>query len=209
MIINMSKPSIEIETKFIIPNQAMLAELQTLRHLAEFVIQPTSQKANCDQYLDTADKAIRQAGYACRIRQMGQAKQLTLKSLTLAEGQVHRRQEFEIEIVSENRADWPDSEAKSLLLGIIGQAELVELFSLRQHRSKFHVMGQNSGPLLELSLDEVFITQSAEPDYLELEAELLEAGTEQDLARFVEALLEGYALEPEARSKFERALTIT
>lgn len=204
----MSKPSIEIETKFIIPNQGMLTELQMLRLLAEFAIQPISQKANCDHYLDTADKAIMQAGYACRIRHVGEAKQLTLKSLTPAEGQVHRREEFEIEIASENRADWPDSEAKSLLLGIIGQAELVELFSLRQHRSKFHVTSQDGVPLLELSLDEVFITQSAEPDYLELEAELLEAGTEQDLARFVEALLEDYALQPEARSKFERALIV-
>ena len=51
-----------------------------------------------DRYLDTDDKRLYRAGFACRIRNVKERQILTLKSLVPAEGQIHRRQEIELEV---------------------------------------------------------------------------------------------------------------
>ena len=55
-------------------------------------------------------------------------------------------------------------------------------------------------------VDEVLLGDAGTVDYFELEAELLEPGTEDDLTKFVEALQARWSLQPENKSKFERAL---
>jgi inorganic triphosphatase YgiF len=201
---------IETEAKFLIPDQASFAALQQLTQLGEFELKPAGVKKVNDLYLDTANRSLYQAGLACRLRTVKDKQIITLKTLTAAEGDLHRRREIESETtLSPAQVDtpyaWPDSPAKELVIQIIGSAKLHPLFTLHQSRHQFHVFRQGQ-PVIELSLDEVSLTEPEQADYRELEAELLESGTETDLVTFVLALQAQWSLQPERQSKFERGL---
>jgi CHAD domain-containing protein len=195
---------LETEIKFKIPNYDTFAVLSTLRQLGEFHLKPVGIKKVVDRYLDTANRAIIQAGYACRVRTADKKSTLSLKSLTPPEGDTHRRQEIEVEIKSEQPQSWATSQAKEMIDQMAGEAPLEPLFTLFQTRHKNHVFLEGR-PLIEMSVDKVSLTDPDQVDYFELEAELLEAGSEADLRHFVETLQTKWALQVELRSKFERA----
>jgi CHAD domain-containing protein len=84
------------------------------------------------------------------------------------------------------------------------------MLELRQSRTK-RLVGDGD-PVAELSLDVVHVGRggelAAESDssYYEVEVELMEAGTEGDLAAIVAEMRATWPLVAESRSKFERAL---
>jgi CHAD domain-containing protein/adenylate cyclase class IV len=198
---------IETEAKFIIPDASVFAELKQITRLAAFELKPLGTKDLVDRYLDTDTRRIFQAGYACRIRKSWDKQLLTLKALTAAEGHLHRRQEIEAEVAGDQPQNWPESEARRLILEMTGTAALQTLFVIHQKRHQFHAFLEGQ-PVIEFSLDEVSLQNEATPDYFELEAELIEAGTEADLTAFVNALVANWSLQPENQSKFERALAL-
>ena len=201
----MNSQKIETEAKFIIPNASVFAALQKITRLGDFELKPIGTRPVVDHYLDTAERQIWQAGYACRIRNSKQKKMLTLKSLTPAEGNLHRRQEYELEIKTDQPQTWAESEARRLVLDTVGNNPLQTLFTIYQTRHKFHALLQDR-PVIEFSLDEVSLNEANTIDYFELEAELIEAGTEADLTSFIEVLQAHWSLAGQNQSKFERAL---
>lgn len=167
-------------------------------------------KAAVDSYLDTEDKRLYQAGWACRLRNVEGKQLITLKSTTPVQDQLHRRREVETELETspaqaEGLPSWPDSPVKKLVVEIAGSAPLQTLFTLYQTRHQFHVLKHRT-PLIELSLDEVSLNDPKRISYRELEAELLEAGVEANLVLLVKELQAQWPLQVETRSKFERAL---
>ncbi|MBE7555916.1 MAG: CHAD domain-containing protein [Anaerolineales bacterium] len=200
---------IETEAKFVIPDSSTFAALQKLTHLGDFELKSIGVKAAVDRYLDTADKRLYQAGWACRLRSIAAKQLLTLKSLTPAQDKLHRRRELEIEVEpaqaqGEQWQTWPDSPAKELVGQIAGSVPLQILFTLYQTRHQFHVLKHDQA-LMELSLDEVSLNDTHRVNYRELEAELIKSGDEADLGLLVEALQARWPLPVELRSKFERA----
>jgi len=200
-----TQPKTETEAKFLIPDAAVFTRLQQRTELGAFVLTPVGTKNITDRYLDTATRQILENGYACRIRRSQGRQLLTLKALTPASGHLHRRQEIEIEVKGDDPQAWDDSEARQLLLGMIGSAALQTLFVIHQQRHQFLAL-LNEQPVIEFSLDEVSLGDEGTVDYFELEAELVEAGTETDLTTFVEALQVNWPIQPEQSSKFERGL---
>jgi CHAD domain-containing protein len=196
----------EIELKYNIPDKETFAELENLTGLEGFVIEKTGTKTIVDQYLDTADQRLLQAGFACRLRtpQQGGAQLIaTLKSLTPAQNGLHRRQEIEQPVPTAESAGWPDGELKTVLTGIVKEASLQPLFTIYQTRHKYHVLAGQVAQI-ELSLDMVG-GEAGQTDYFELELELLEDGTESVLQEVSTAIQARWSLRPEQRSKFERA----
>ena len=201
---------LETEAKFVIPDLATFTALQQLTHLGDFELKPIGVKTVVDRYLDTANKRLYQAGWACRLRSVEGKQLINLKSLTPAQDNLHRRQELETKIeTTQVRVDqpqaWPDSPAKELVVQSVGPALLQTLFTLHQTRHQFHGLKQGQ-PIIELSLDEVSLNDSSVVNYRELELELIEQGVEADLALLVEALQAQWPLKVETQSKFERAL---
>jgi inorganic triphosphatase YgiF len=196
--------NIETEAKFIIPDLTTFNTLQQITSLGDFAISPIGAENIVDRYLDTPDKRLLQAGFACRIRRAKGEQTLNLKSLVAVKGEIHRRQEIEVVVHTDQPQAWATGEARDLVLGIVGQTPLQTLFTLYQTRHKFHVYFQQQF-VIELSLDKVSLHQAPIVDYLGLEAELVEAGTEADLARFTKVLQHHWPLEADPQSKFERA----
>jgi adenylate kinase len=197
----------EIEAKFSVPDVETFHRLRATQQLAGYPLSAGQTKQVQDTYLDTQDRAILAAGYACRWREGREGTLITLKGLGGAEGAIHRREELEIQIPAyQPPEEWPAGPARDKVLGLIGEAPLYPLFELQQVRFE-RMVSQDERPIAELSLDGVHLAAGdRELSFFELEVELAPQGTEEDLAAIVACLQEEWKLEPETRSKFERAL---
>jgi len=202
---------VEIEAKYAISDPAAFDALLDLRALGTYTLRPTGERHVVDHYLDTADRDLFRAGYACRLRESEADRGwlLTVKGLGKAEGAVHEREEYESAVPANTAAptDWPECPAREIVQRLSGGRALVELFALRQLRID-RAVEEGERAVGELSLDTVD-TEIAGHKTLtrELEIELGPSGTLEDL-HAVDAELRGYALRPVSASKFERALAI-
>ncbi len=197
---------IETEAKFVIHDAETFAALKDTKELGDFEVEARGTKTVVDHYLDAPRREIFRAGYACRLRASDTSAKsvVSLKALTSAEGHLHRREELEVMVETAERADWPESEIKERVGQMVGDQPLHTLFTIHQKRHQYHLR-RDGQAVIELSLDEVS-QDDGQVDYYELEAELLEAGSEDDLAACVSALQQGWALPAQTQSKFERAL---
>lgn len=199
----------ERELKFSGEDAVAFEALRTATDVGGFPAGPGDLGAFTDVYLDTADRRILAAGYACRLRRKGDEWLATLKGLGGATGALHEREEIEsVAAPAANPQDWPPGPARDLALELAAGEPLDELFTLRQARIR-RMLGPASAPVAELSLDEVIveIEGATAGRYREVEAEQTAAGTPEDLARIESALVD-LGLQPEPRSKFERALVL-
>src|SRR5690606_28566144 len=99
--------------------------------------QPAGSQTVVDRYLDTADRRLFRAGFACRFRSTDTRQVLTLKSLTPASGNIHRRQQIEATVdleqpLGDQPKDWPQNEVKNLVLAQVRQQPLQTLFTIYQ-----------------------------------------------------------------------------
>lgn len=195
----------EVEAKFIIQDTQTYHDLQVMERLGYFSISASRVENMRDTYLDTPDRRLLRSGYACRQREQDGAAVISLKALHGAEGNIHRRDEVEaplarIEIPPEQ---WPDSAARQRVLALIDPfMRLQPLLHVEQRRIVRDVHYAQR-LVAELSLDTV---TSCDQVYHELEIELKGIGTEYDLAAILDKLTRMPGLQPEPRSKFERAL---
>jgi CHAD domain-containing protein len=221
----------EIEAKFAIPDWETLARLLGLTALGGYELRPAGKQELVDRYYDTPERAVGRGGYALRLRENKRKGRWrgTVKGLGSADGAVHEREEHEVELQgSLLPAEWPDCPARDVALRLMGAAALEELFAVEQRRVKREIWGNGGnegygkagdsgegGRLVgEWSVDEVrWVALSTAPAGgreargLELEIELAEGGTLDDLEALTTALA-GFGLRAEGRSKFERGLAL-
>ncbi|MFQ5342683.1 MAG: CHAD domain-containing protein [Anaerolineae bacterium] len=197
----------EIEAKFALPDMDAFKRLQTLDMLAGFALSEVQVRQVHDTFLDTADRQILAAGHVCRRREQDGEVVMSLKRFTSTDGAIHRREELQETLPAYRPpAEWPAGPLREKVLELIGDAPLIPLFDLQQTRI-VRPLTRGQRLVAELSLDRVTMTGADRRQaYSELEVELAEEGTEHDLATIVAHLEVEWALRPEPRSKFERAL---
>lgn len=201
--------AMEIEAKFAVPNEKTFARLQAIEQLAGYALSASKTKQVLDTFLDTPDRVILRSGHVCRRRQVGDQIIMTLKSGHTIEGAVHRREELEVTLLHDLPiAQWPDSEIRDRLMTIVGDVALLPLFD--QHQTRIvRMMAQGDRTVAEWSLDHVELSIGGkEQTYSEVEVELKEQGTEEDLATIAACLRNDWGLQPEPRSKFSRGLAL-
>ena len=203
----------EVEAKFSIPDLVTFDRLRQLEEWVGYRLESAGVKRVHDRYLDTDDRAIMRAGYACRVRLKGQDCIATLKGLggVDAASGIHHRAEYEVSVDQDDPTAWPESRARDLALQLSGGRRLHELFALNQERHLYLLYADGpQGPrrVAELSLDVVTPGQDRSQLYYELELELLDQGREADLQVLTSDLKEIWGFRPEPRSKFERGLDL-
>jgi inorganic triphosphatase YgiF len=131
-----------------------------------------------------------------------------VKGLGGVQGAIHQREEMEIAIEPGAAPErWPESPARALALRLSRGQSLVERLAIHQVRHTRDLLA-GERRAAELSLDEVRMEAGLENvETLELEVELKEAGSLDDLLALVGALT-GFGLRPEPRSKFERGMAL-
>jgi CHAD domain-containing protein len=161
-----------------------------------------------DRYVDTADGRLRRAGFVARLRQRGDETLVSLKSVEHEDGPGGSYRRLELEGPADRvakAADWPASDARSLVLEHAGDAPFVETVTIRQLRRK-RVLKTGS-TRVELSLDEIDVVHRGRiaASFVELEAEVLK-GDEDVLARLAAVLDTEAGLVRSTESKLEAAM---
>ncbi len=197
----------EIEAKFSIPDVETYQQLESIGRLNLFSILEGQIQEVKDTYLDTANRDLMNAGYACRVRQTEDKCIVTVKALTPADKAVHHREELEM-ILPEPLPlqQWPNNKIRRQVRAIVADAPLEPIFDLQQKRHRRPVLKVDK-VIAELSLDTVRQVYSGHTqDYVELEIELKPDGSEENLQTLSNCLQKAFNLTPQTISKFERGL---
>ncbi len=199
----------EIEKKFRVEDAASFARLDDLKMLGSYTLRHISQpEQQHNTYYDTADRLLEASRHGLRIRQIDGRCIATLKGPGESAGGLFRRGEWEVEACDAHPSTWPESEARTQALKLLGDAPLLPLLTIQTQRR--HIMAaRDNEEVAELSLDEGTIYSGGQSErFCELEIELLPAGSERDLEALEAALHEHLLLIPEHRSKLERGLSL-
>lgn len=203
-----AEPTLEVELKYR-ATPAALAELERVDRIGEATIGPVHRVDEVDRYLDTPDGRLAAARWACRLRTRDGRTVISLKGPPSGSaGAIHRRPEIEGPASeSLDPSAWPPSAARERLAALAGSlAPLVERLRLRQRRLERSV-SLAGRPVGTLSLDEVAVAwRGAQCGTLrDVELELV-AEAEPLVGELAGALAAVRGLDPEPRSKLERAL---
>lgn len=188
------------------------------------VVEPEPEEKISDTYYDAADWRFYRAGYALRVRRVGNSFEATMKSLSPGEGNFRRRREI-TEPLSDDKpatlgkASGPVGErARSLLGGRDARA----MFEVRTRRQKFALLlegpaggVENGAPGEAVRIGEVVLDsteipldggrESARMSRVEVEAGAGTAPT-PDLRGFVDEMQHALDLQSAPLSKFETGL---
>jgi CHAD domain-containing protein len=200
----------EVEAKFLVPDEATLARLIETASLAGCDVAPGESRRDVDTFLDTPDRRLLAAGYYFRRRETGDGVRLTLKQLVTPTDGVMRREEIEALVAADVPvAEWPAGELRERVEGLTGGEPLGPMLTLSQVRVARVVRRARRGEVAELSLDRVTATApDGDRGWLEAEVEARGRGGDADVAALAAVLRDEWGLVPEGRAKFTRALEL-
>jgi inorganic triphosphatase YgiF len=143
---------IEVELKYVASGPAVLERLATTPRLGPAELGAARTVVETDGYLDTPDRRLSAARWACRLRAREGTVRISLKGPPEpgGGGALHRRPEIEGPAGSgRDPATWPPSDARDLLDTLRGGQPLVERLRLRQQRTEraVNVDGERVGTL--------------------------------------------------------------
>ena len=166
---------IEIEAKFSVPNNAMFSKYVEYDRIGEFYLGQATSNHVVDNYLDTLDDAIWNAGYKMRVRNSGEHSCITIKSANSTHHYFSVRREIEFELCSDPNdiLQWTNEEAINLVVPIVAGKPLNVKVELKQRRYVRDVFYDGFCIGL-LSLDEVVVCHSGKEldEFHVLEVEL-------------------------------------
>lgn len=198
----------EIEAKFLVPEERDFSSLKDLSSLARYKLSEAKIQTVEDIFLDTQDRAIMAAGYYLRVRKAleEEGRWVTIKSLGGFEAGTHTREEY-VSFLPEKASvlECPDLHIRNMVFEFTAGLDLVPLLSLKQKRIIRQVeSGQKI--IAEIYLDQVNLKiKGKTKNYNEFEVELKNEGTSEDLEIIRNFLLTNYNLTESPFSKFERA----
>ena len=199
----------EVEAKFLVPDEETLERLVETASLAGYDVEPGESRRDVDTFLDTPHRGLLAAGYYFRRRETGDGVRLTLKQLVAPSDGVLRREEIEALVAADVPvAEWPAGALRERVEQLIGDEPLEAMLTLSQVRVA-RVVRRGRKEIAELSLDRVTAgTPDGDLDWLEAEVEARGRGGDDDVAALAAALRDEWGLVPEGRAKFTRALEL-
>lgn len=219
----------EIESKYKVIGPLDPAAVSRL-DLAPYALRPGEQLAHHDVLLDTPERAITRSRHALRLRNENGATILTFKGPAAVEGSVHSREEVEARLKTNSKANgnvgnevtaltngeretydyhtWPKKIARRVEKLVGSSEELRPLLEVVVNRRTW-IVEHGDKQVGELALDEgtILAGGASEPVH-ELELELKQHGTPDDLAALDERLQATLPLAAEPHSKLERGLAL-
>lgn len=203
----------EVEARFRAATAEPLEALAARPRLGRARLGGARTVEEVDRYLDTVDRRLAAARWACRLRSREGVTRISLKGPPSADidGWYHRRPEVEGPATAAIEPErWPPSPALALLDVLRAGGALTERLRLDQSRTERRVALDDGTPLGTLTLDNVRMT-AGEASLGDLFIVELELGPSDDaserelvgLAAELEAI-DGLTAEP--RSKLEHAL---
>jgi CHAD domain-containing protein len=159
-----------------------------------------------DGYVDSADWGLARAGFAARLRRTSAGTLISVKAHATSGVRLQRREELEGPAdAARAPRDWPDSQARTVILELCGDEPMVELLKIRQLRRVRRLEAGDTRA--ELSLDEVEVlgNDTLLERFDELEVELKKGG-EEPLEALADLFDQDESLGPVSGSKLDRAV---
>ena len=193
----MSRASLEVELKLAARDDEPLRHLAGAPSLGPAALGQARHVAETDRYLDTANRHLAAAGWACRLRSRGPRTIISLKGPAehRAGEALHRRPEIE----------GPEAERRAMELA--GGQPLLELVRIEQARIT-RAVTRHATPIGDLWLDRCRIVAEGRTLGQLRVVELELAGTEAGAQDVLAALLAVPGLAPDPLSKLEHALAL-
>lgn len=203
----------EIEAKYSVLSDKTYEALRSLSKLAGCRLTPGRLLHLHDHYYDTSDHRILSGGYALRLRHQDDRTYYSLKSLGGANGSIHRREEIEYEVPEKEGerppGDWLPEPFWTRISELTEGQPLTGILTIYQERHERRLLGESEdADIATVALDNVEILQDAgnSQHFVELEVELAQDRTEEELEPIVAELTKMHGLVPQPASKFERGL---
>jgi triphosphatase len=199
----------EIEAKFHVASRQIFSDLLAVRQCGTFTLSATPEpEQQTNVYFDTQARDLRLARHGFRVRMVAGNAKATLKGPAITVGSAQSRTEWEVALPDPDPNMLPDGELREHLLELTKGAPLLPMLTIRTTRQIINAF-QQSRHALEIALDDLVIEAGSRTQAsLELEIELLSAGTSADLEAMVTLLAPRYHLTPEPRSKLARGLEL-
>ncbi|HXF63627.1 MAG TPA: CHAD domain-containing protein [Caldilineaceae bacterium] len=212
----------EQEVKFAIASPAQCDALVSAPSISPaYLLSPPETVQQTDTYYDTPAFALLRAGFALRVREVGDQAIVGLKSLPAGSGLVHKRLELETPIAQDGapvgEALWLQLPARiKKLTGELDRLMPVVVLRQQRHKRRAAAASAPGAVLAEVSIDQVDVfTPGAElhpcpqpvASFDEIEVELLDPAAAQALDDLAQRLRGEHGLEPLQTSKLERAIT--
>ncbi len=203
----------EVEARFRADDDGPLQSLATLPTLGMAVLGPARTTLEVDRYLDTDDRDLAAARWACRLRSRDGVTRISLKGPPDGEtaGWHHRRPEVEgpaTELIDPKR--WPASDALELLNRLRAGQPVHERLRFHQARTERSATLAGGARIGLLTLDRVrmsaFDADLGELFVVELELDDEATSGESILDELADELAAVDGLRAEPRSKLEHAL---
>lgn len=199
----------EIEAKFSVLGSLDPEQISQLR-TAPYHLEDRGSEHHFDEVLDTPTRALTTTKHALRLRRTEHGTLVTLKGANSSSGGMHAREEIEAPLpdgVETDVSRWPQEVAERVVPMLNG-AKLAPLVRVDVDRHTWNVT-RNGHLIAEVALDDgtIFGGERAMPLH-ELEVELKEQGSQDDLDALVARLQDALPLYPESRSKLERGLAL-
>ena len=162
-----------------------------------------------DTLLDTSTLTIKRHRHRLRVRRDGDQYILALKGPVTQIGDLRLREEWEVLLGDDpySAHTWPE-EIRSRVRAFIGDAPLQEIIHVHNHRRTWDLYcGEKQ--VAELALDEGMIEAGGRVEAMhEVEVELKDEGSEQDIIAIVRILIAHLPLAPESRGKAKRGFAL-
>ena len=125
----------EVEAKFLVPDEETLARLIEVESLAGCSVEPGEARHDADTFLDTAGRRLLTAGFYFRRRETSDGVRLTLKKLVAPSEGVLRREEIESLVAADVPVtEWPAGPLRERVEELTGGELLEPLLTLAQTR---------------------------------------------------------------------------
>jgi len=200
----------EIEAKYKIVGTLEAAALERL-DIQPYRLLRGKDEQHHDEVLDTPTRTLTGNRQALRLRRAGSDVTVTYKGPDTVSGGLHQREEIEATFAAgalpEDYREW-SPEIAQRVEPTVASAPLAPLVEMDVHRITWNIQ-RDSHIIAELALDEGSIRAGGKTSPIhELEIELKEHGTRDDLDALDQLFSSQLPIQPESRSKLARGLAL-
>jgi triphosphatase len=200
----------EIEVKYKIVGTLEAVALERL-NIDPYRFLPGKDEQHHDEVLDTPSRALTGNLQALRLRRAGSDITVTYKGPDSVSGGLHQREEIEAtfaaDVLPKDYREWLPQITQRIEPSV-GTTPLAPLVEMDVHRVTWNILRENH-VIAELALDEGSIRAGGKTSPIhELEIELKQHGTREDLDALDQIFSRQLSIQPESRSKLERGLAL-
>ncbi len=200
----------EIEAKYALTRPLEPSDLEAV-DLHLYRLRQSGDERHHDVLLDTPAHALTSRRHALRLRRFADGRVVaTLKGSNAGSGAIHEREEIEAPLPDGTADVHPrfPPEIAQRIHPLTGDTPLIPLIENDIHRQTWQVL-RDEQPVAEMALDEGSISANGlTMPVRELEIEIKDAGTRDDLEELGRLLSRQLPLAPEPRTKLERGLEL-